>query len=528
MNMKKMMAGVLSAAMLLSMTACGNISTAKPKGEKPEASPDASEPETQNGNSAVLMGDFEVDSVTMNYFFMDAISNHRRDYGDYASYFLTYDVTKPLNQQIYDEETGETWADYYLDLSITQAKAVYSIYGLALQANFTIPEEYASYVQTQIASIEQMATLYYGIGIDEYFTQSYGKNASKASYTQYLTMQMTAVAYYQQYQEELKASYTPEQIQVYDEAHSSTFDAYTFYSYTLSYNTFLEGGTADENGAVTYTQEEKDLARQKAEAAINTLLAATNREELDALIGEITGGASQKASYNTDIAFSSLNQTYSVWLSDSARQPGDAKVFPVTYTEQREDGLPYEVANSFILMMYESTNHNEIPLANVRHLLVSFEGGTTDSTGATVYSDEEKATAKAEADRLLNEYLAGEQTEEAFVELARVHSDDPGFAENEGLYTEICKDSSYVDGFKNWAVANVGCPGTTGIVESPYGYHIMYYSGDCDTTYRQYLIRNAMLAADLAQWEKDAMAAMNTEILDTSGIALDIIWQPAS
>lgn len=525
------MAGLLSATTILSMAACGSKPAVNSNTEAPSASSGTSQTDnshTENISCAVRMGDFEIDSVTMNYFFMDAINKHRKDYGDYASYFLTYDVTKPLNQQIYDEESSKTWADYYLDLSISQAKAVYSVCAAAAKANFTLPEEYATYVQSQISSIEQMATLYYALSADEYFSMIYGKNATAASYAEYLSMQMMAVAYYQQYQEQLKSSYTAEQIQAYDEANSNIFDCYTFCSYTLSYTAFLEGGTTDESGNITYSYEERDLARQKAEEAMNSLLAATTQEELNALIAELPEETPRSASYNTDVAFSALGESYNSWLSDSARQTGDVKVFPVTYEEQRDDGNTYEVVNNYILMMYESTNHNRIPLANVRHLLVSFEGGSKDTSGNTVYSDEEKIAAKGEAQRLLNEYLSGEQTEEAFIELARIHSDDPGFATNEGLYTEICKDSNYVEGFKNWAVANVGNIGTTGIVESTYGYHIMYYSGDCETTYRQYLVRNAMLTADMAQWEKDAMAAMDTEIVDVSGIALDVIWQPAS
>ena len=48
--------------------------------------------------------------------------------------------------------------------------------------------------------------------------------------------------------------------------------------------------------------------------------------------------------------------------------------------------------------MFESSTDNVKPAANVRHLLVAFEGGTKDSNGKTTYSDEEKAAAKAKAE----------------------------------------------------------------------------------------------------------------------------------
>ena len=46
--------------------------------------------------------------------------------------------------------------------------------------------------------------------------------------------------------------------------------------------------------------------------------------------------------------------------------------------------------------MFESKDDNLTNLVNVRHILVSYEGGAYDeTTGATTYSEKEKADAKA-------------------------------------------------------------------------------------------------------------------------------------
>ena len=81
-------------------------------------------------------------------------------------------------------------------------------------------------------------------------------------------------------------------------------------------------------------------------------------------------------------------------------------------TSKDEDGNETKTLTGYYVVRFESSTENKEPLANVRHILVKFEGGTTEN-GETVYSDEEKATAKQEAEKLLQEWKDGEATEES-------------------------------------------------------------------------------------------------------------------
>ena len=134
-------------------------------------------------------------------------------------------------------------------------------------------------------------------------------------------------------------------------------------------------------------------------------------------------------------------------------------------------------------------------ISDVRHILVSVEGGTVNEDGSTTYSEEEWNTAYAEAERILQEWKDGEATEDSFAKLVGTYTGDAASIPTGGLYTDVSIEASFVDGFKNWAADASRVPGDTGIVESPYGYHIMYFVQGED--YADFLIAEEMIAQQI-------------------------------
>ena len=113
---------------------------------------------------------------------------------------------------------------------------------------------------------------------------------------------------------------------------------------------------------------------------------------------------------------------------------------------------------------------------DVRHILIAPEGGTTDDEGNTTYSDEEWAAAEAQANEVLNEWLSGEKTEDTFATLAGTYSVDTGSSSNGGLYEDVYV-GQMVEPFENWCFDASRQQGDYGIVQTTYGYHIMYFVG---------------------------------------------------
>ena len=114
--------------------------------------------------------------------------------------------------------------------------------------------------------------------------------------------------------------------------------------------------------------------------------------------------------------------------------------------------------------------------ADVRHILIAPEGGTTDASGVTTYSDAEWEACKQKAQQVLEEWKAN-ATEENFVALVDKYTADRKSVSTGGLYQGITKKSNYVEEFRTWAVDTSRKAGDTDLVKTIHGYHIMYYVG---------------------------------------------------
>ena len=88
---------------------------------------------------AITIGNETLSAVELNYFYIDAISQYVSTYSSYISYILN--VSAPLDEQIANKETNQTWADYFLEIAIENATSTYELYRLAQENNFSLSDE---------------------------------------------------------------------------------------------------------------------------------------------------------------------------------------------------------------------------------------------------------------------------------------------------------------------------------------------------------------------------------------------------
>ncbi len=147
------------------------------------------------------------------------------------------------------------------------------------------------------------------------------------------------------------------------------------------------------------------------------------------------------------------------------------------YTKQAPTAAEVEAyfnENAETLETNYGVTKNSGKLIDVRHILITPQGGTEDENGEVVYSDQEWEACLAEAEGILNEWKTGAATEETFAQLANTYSHDTGSNTSGGLYTYVYL-GQMVEPFENWCFDESRQVGDTGIVKTDFGYHIMYY-----------------------------------------------------
>ena len=473
---------------------------------------------------AYTVGSHEISNAEMNYFYVDSVNNFANTYGSYAAMF-GLDLTKPLNEQYVDEEAGLTWADDFMSSAVDSAKSIYALYDAAIAAGHVLTEDEAFTVDTTMSNMQTYATLYNYSDIDTYLKAMYGAGASEEGFRAYFEMNALATSYYNAYEAGL--TYDDAAIRAADAASPNTYNAYSYNYYSLSASKFLTGGTEDEEGNVTYSDEERAAAIAAAEAAAKEVVGAEIKSvaDLDAAIAALAVNAEvENASSTTitDAAFDSVLGTVKDWVTDASRKVGDVTYVKNASVTLDEEGNETETINGYYVVMFTGMNDNSFALKNVRHILAGFEGGTYDSnTGVTTYSDEEKAAAKEEAEALLNGWKSGEATEEAFAALANEKSDD-GDGTTGGLYENVYP-GQMVTAFNDWCFDASRKAGDTDIVETEYGYHVMYFVGDSEISYRDSMIEKDLRAADADAWYTALLETYTVVEGDTQYIPKDLV-----
>lgn len=470
---------------------------------------------------ALTVDSHEISNAEMNYFFMDAVNNFTQNYGSYASLF-GLDTTKPLNEQFVNEDEGLTWADDFMAQATETAKSIYAMYDAAIAAGHTLTEAELASLESTLSNMKAYAVLYGYQNFEDYVKAMYGVGASEESFRAYMETNMLAQSYFNAYKTNL--TYDDAAIRAADAEDPTVYNSYSYNYYNVNVSKFLTGGTEAEDGTITYSDEERAAAVAAAEDVAKSLTAEEIEtvEDLDSAIAALEVNADVENAASTavvDTPKASVMGVMRDWVADPAREIGDVTYIENATTTTAEDGTETKTVSGYYVVMFNGLEDNTFALKNVRHILVAFQGGTYDSTtGMTTYSDQEKLDAKMAAEQILTDWESGKATEETFAQMANELSDD-GDGTTGGLYEDIYP-GQMVAAFNDWCFDDARKVGDTGIVETEYGYHVMYFVDDAETSYRDYLIQNTLRTEDTNAWyaaliEAQTVTEGNTEYVDT-------------
>lgn len=337
------------------------------------------------------------------------------------------DLTKALDEQIYDEETGKTYHEYCMEEAVSAWQELMLMYDAAKEAGYEMPESYVESLESMESQLEYyvyMYAYYYGYDIstvDELIQMQFGPGCTYEDYYNY-----TSVYYYG----------------------------------TLYWTELIESMDATEDEINNYFAENEESLKNDYSLSItkdfgnlidirNIMIGVVTNEETDADGNTVT-------TEDWDATLKKAQDILNEWKSGDMTEES----FIALVEEYSED----EGSNANE-GLYTDMYKGSMAEVDVRHILIMPEDDT----------DEEWAAALTTAEDILDQWLAGDKTEESFGELANEYSDDnDGNVTNGGIYTDIYM-GQMVEAFEEWCFDVSRQTGDYGIVKTEYGYHIMYY-----------------------------------------------------
>ena len=106
---------------------------------------------------AVTVGNHDLTSVDVNYFYVDAINNYINQYYYYIYLgYITLDFNTPLDQQPVSKDSKETWADSFLSMAVESIKSTYALYDLAMKDDHKLSDEEVADIASIEGSLKEM------------------------------------------------------------------------------------------------------------------------------------------------------------------------------------------------------------------------------------------------------------------------------------------------------------------------------------------------------------------------------------
>lgn len=374
------------------------------------------------------------------------------------------------------DAVGQTWKDYFADQTLEQMAAVQAVQKAAKEEGFQYPASVQEEYDTSMQSLRDTAAAN-GVSVDRYLQANLGSTMSEKVYGQRLMATLQYEAYANAKQESLV--YSDEELEETYKADRNTYDQVDYEYITVSGT--AESTTDSDGNTVEPTEEEETAAMEAAKVKAEEILAAyksgAGLESLADPDNGITYSHSESTSYSQTPVLE--------WAFNDARREGDTEVI--------------ENSSSYTVALFHSKSRFEYNTVDIRHVLIRPEETTLSSEdeGYQADVDAKRAAAKTKAEELYAQWKSGTATEDSFADLARENSADSNASEG-GIYTEVYQ-GQMVPTFNDWCFDAGRKSGDNGIVETDYGYHIMYFIGQ-STPYWKVQVRNNLLNTAMDEW----------------------------
>jgi hypothetical protein len=408
-------------------------------------------------------------------------------YGDLGTSMLP-DETNSLKSQIYDESTGETWADFFQTMALEQMKADNKIYLAALENKYQLPDEEKEKMNAEIENFKSVVYTNTNMNFSDYLQRVYGNSMTEAAYKKNVERTYLVNTYVDYVKDSY--SYTPEVIEEYYNENKDTFDTFTFRYFLVN---SAEVNKSDYPDDASY--EAADAAAIEAAGVKASEYAAKITDEQSFIdVAREYDPEEYKEDDSTQRIYKGelTGSTYGKWLQEEGRQNGDVSTF--------------KTSTGYYVVMYEARDNNHYPTVNIQQIFVKQEAVdetqfVDDQSAYDLAVSTAKKTAEDTANSIYQEWLDGGATQDKLAELITSHS------------TEISTDSSKLNEnvernsqkfpaeVNSWIYDSARKPGDhTILYADPTGYYIVHFIG-AGKQYSDVLSDTQKRENDLQAWK---------------------------
>lgn len=436
------------------------------------------------------------------YYYMRAYNQVRYQAQYYQYYYQTsngYDLSLTPEEQTQTTKDADgneiTWTEKLHEdtLEIIQLHKAY--YNEALKMGLKLTKADEAFIDKQIEDLRDEAKSAGSnssssdsknkvtYSLNAYLRKVYGGSINERFLRKQLKIQVLAQKYLTERTNEIAKGYDQKDIDAEYKKDTTAYDFVTFRAYTF------------KTTELTKEDNETDDALKARQAKANAEVKKNANDFYNAVTNDATFTAKAKelnkdtADYNVDeetkysmlksTAQSTFSEDAAKWLFDSSTKVGSKKLF-----SDEEKG-------KYIVVLALSKPHQE-QTVTARHILFQ----TKDQSSGNALSEEEIAKKKTQAEDVLKKFNEGDKTEDSFAALANEYNEDTGSSSNGGLYEHIYPGQMVTE-FNDWVFDANRKAGDVELVETDYGYHIIYFVAKDGKDYYDSTIRSSKANEDI-------------------------------
>lgn len=478
--------------------------------------------ETVSGESySAVEYEYFYNSIHSNYF--STAQQYDQYYGEGMGFTYTgYDYSKLPEDQLYtgtdyklDDGSKPTWKQYFEYAALKNLQQLHAINDLAEKDNFKVDEKvledaYATVDETKQQLLDSAAQSGGApITFGEYLRRYYGAGMNEKTLKDIIKLQTTASEYSTYLMEKKSADYLADSAKLEAEYKKDTtlYDCVDFRIFTIAPETVETKNDATQAEKDAATKQAKEAAKKKAdemfakikdEASFIKLAeqyaTKEQKETTDFSKDEATlMKYVEKATYE-----SSFGADATKWLFGKDTKVNEKKMFDVNGTY-------------YIFYMLKSAYRDDTTIpVDVRHILYQFDDTAKDK-------EADKAKQKAAAEATANAIKKADDKLASFLEWCEKDSDDTGSKSNGGLI-EYLGRGKYVKAFEEWSLDAKRQEGDVKVIETEYGYHVMYFVKKHTAPFWKINIAQTFANDDLNKMLDDAIASDAYKVADAQAL----------